>query len=80
MHVKSIKPHRTIYRFAVEGRGTFPIDMLRHDLAWPRTELDSEMLECGRGLRTVQLVSASLTLPTIRRWNSYGWEVKEVLE
>lgn len=42
-------------RFTVEGRGAFPIDMLRYDASWPISELDSAVLVNPAGTRKVTL-------------------------
>ena len=68
------------YRYTVAGIGTFPIDMLRYDQAYPDTEQDSgtiygtlnrrERPDHGNG--TVNLVG--LRPPTLGRWQSFGWD------
>lgn len=63
-------------RFIVEGRGPFPLDMLRHDEAWPRTETDANIAQdAERERRSVTLLSGRVTGPTHGRWASFGWPV-----
>lgn len=68
------------YAFDVEGKGHFPIDMLRHDQCFPMSELDSRVIEnydAVRGIRTVRLCAVSHVgwQPTDGRWDSFGWHV-----
>ena len=63
-----------LYRYSVRGRGTFPLDMLRHDRACPDTGDDVIAMECTDAERTIRLVS-HLTAPTEGRWQSFGWPV-----
>ena len=64
---------RKLCQYAVEGVGKFPLDMLRHDCAWPANQGAIENLT-KTGRRKVQL--RSLLDPTRRRWASLGWEVR----
>lgn len=75
-----IDPIRSLCEFTVEGRGSFPIDMLRYDSCWPAREgSDSFEIEAsfrprsGTGKRKVRLVGTRE--PTIGRWESFGWKV-----
>ena len=52
-------PRTYLHRYAVEGTGRFPIDMLRYDGSWPATE--------HRAPKD--------WLPTDARWRSFGWIV-----
>jgi hypothetical protein len=63
--------------FEVHGKGIFPIDMLRHDCAYP---VDAESVEAIYNvdqLKTVREVTliGSMRFPTEGRWKSFGWEV-----
>jgi hypothetical protein len=66
--------------FVVEGKGTFPIDMLRHDVANPA---DAEAVEGiqnvdrVKGSRQIRLRTARYRYITSDRWNSFGWTVLE---
>lgn len=62
----------------VEGRGPFPVDMLRYDSAFPYREEDSSkcalvyqksraIVLCRRGVNESEGTSA--------RWASFGWTV-----
>ena len=67
-----------VYVITVAGRGEFPIDMLRFDLAYPRTEEDSAVIikmfrRVVEGSHQVQLVSSKQ--PTPDRWKAFGWTV-----
>lgn len=67
------------YRYTVYGRGYFPFDMLRYDQAWPQYEEDATKFAPYREnseIREIRLVG--LNNPTIGRWISFGWNVKEV--
>jgi hypothetical protein len=73
---KSFTP--TVYVITVSGRGEFPIDMLRYDLAYPKSEEDSGVIlktfQRGEtGTHQVQLASSKQ--PTPERWKSFGWTV-----
>lgn len=78
--IAGIDPVRSLCEFTVEGRGSFPIDMLRYDSCWPAREgTDSFGIEAslrprsGRDKRKVTLVG--LREPTVGRWESFGWKV-----
>ncbi len=66
--------------FAVEGRGEFPLDMLRYDACWPKRQEDVDVLQDPeRQPRMVQLSCwrdrRRGTVATHERWASYGWTV-----
>jgi hypothetical protein len=62
----------------VEGRGRFPLDMLRYDHCWPYTTVDSaRMAPDVREKRKVVLLTNSPNAPTPRRWFSFNWTVVE---
>lgn len=78
--------------FVVRGRGEFPIDMLRYDSCVPATEKDvmrmlntlygSDVYVEGPINRDVKLRRfypvGGTAAPTVARWVSFGWEVREV--
>lgn len=65
--------------FAVGGSGEFPFDMLRYDAAYPWRERESGKLSHhARGRRIVVLRTDNRRMPTIERWQSFGWEVIQV--
>jgi hypothetical protein len=69
------------HRFVVEGRGTFPYDMLRYDQCFPDTESDSAALY-SKGTRRVHLIQYRATRsPSIEegRWSSFGWKVSTAI-
>lgn len=73
------------WTFTVSGRGHFPLDMLRRDCCWPRTQVDVEGLswpdfkqidaQFHEQERRVTLVG--VMMPTIARWLSFGWNVAD---
>ena len=65
--------------FTVEGAGTFPFDMLRYDACYPRTGADSTKLEPTETDKR-HLVLVSRFEPTRERWESFGWNVTDVVE
>jgi len=77
---------RADIRFTVEGRGNFPLDMLRYDRCFPRTGDDVMMMETQpeylRSPRCVTLLALSRESrywqPTVGRWASFGWSVVNV--
>ncbi len=63
---------KTVIKFAVRGRGRFPVDMLRYDRCWP-VENANNIID-HEGLREVTLVSNERYI-TPGRWASFGWTV-----
>jgi hypothetical protein len=82
-----IMPQKRINRdeiaaFFVEGRGRFPIDMLRYDDCWPVDTDSCLAIESSQGDREpvgamwrIQLNTISPTGPNVKRWESFGWKV-----
>ena len=70
-------PHMNTTRFDVEGRGTFPMDMLRFDRCFPISHEASRNMEPDiTSTRVVQLEAVSPRgLITPERWQSFGWTV-----
>jgi hypothetical protein len=71
-----------VYVIEVEGRGDFPIDMLRYDQCAPVFPSDASRIIADasqdvRGRRTVRLNCYSNS-PTPARWSSFGWAMKEI--
>jgi hypothetical protein len=73
------------FRFTVVGKGQFPFDMLRHDMAYPADTMSALRItpsdtRAGRMTpREVTLVHTdrhSFWTPTFGRWASCGWVVK----
>ena len=72
------------FEYAVEGFGDFPLDMLRHDSAYPADPESVAAIMAGlrwaasrkrsRELLVVRLVSQRA--PTSERWRSFGWSVR----
>lgn len=73
-------------RFTVEGRGTFPLDMLRYDACFPRTpEAVVKMKgDSNAPTRSVDLLKHHKTKDhpniTPQRWGSFGWGVLTIGE
>lgn len=64
--------------FTVEGRGTFPLDMLRYDACWPYSSEDvCKMGDDVKERRSIRLTTGSDNSPCIGRWNSFMWSAKE---
>jgi hypothetical protein len=71
------------FEYSVEGLGDFPLDMLRHDCAYPADEESVAAITAGlrwaatrkraRELLLVRLVSHRA--PTVERWRAFGWTV-----
>lgn len=66
-------------RFVVEGKGSFPFDMLRYDSCFPDTAHDSAAMEHHRHEKR-QIVLCSVgnvgsDFPTVERWRSFSWDV-----
>ena len=68
--------HERLY--VVEGRGAFPLDMLRYDSSTPTTAQDGDLAREGLRRRRVALTTCDRRAPTIRRWESFAWRVVEV--
>lgn len=65
--------------YTVIGSGSFPIDMLRYDQAFPASEYDSGIM-AESGNRQVRLNSYSAHAGKLsvsrQRWESFGWTVR----
>jgi len=68
------------YRYTVTGSGTFPLDMLRFDEAYPVDRESSFAIEHSirrvTGMVTVTLESDKH--PNARRWESFGFIVADI--
>lgn len=58
--------------FKVTGSGPFPLDMLRYDRCWPNSS-DDALEMTGPQQRTIWLRSDDKTVPTVTRWQTFGW-------
>ncbi len=60
--------------FIVEGRGEFPLDMLRHSMAWPTGTDDAAkmLLTCRRRVSVTAYLTRHVNP---KRWESFGWRV-----
>lgn len=65
--------------FQVQGRGSFPIDMLRYDSACPSHENDSHAIDRHDGERVVTLrrftKDRAKFSSSPARWASFGWPI-----
>ena len=61
--------------FRVQGRGRFPVDMLRHDCAVPAGPDDAYCVVEATDRRTVTLLAWRANDVTPARWASFGWQV-----
>ena len=73
---------KAVYEYFVTGRGEFPLDMLRHDAAWPASgdqvsKINAYYFEndIGRRRASRSIKLRSYHAPTIERWSSFGWSV-----
>jgi hypothetical protein len=67
-----------LQRFLVKGFGTFPIDMLRYDQAFPLRETESAKIIYGERGVEIELgrhVEDESDEPCYGRWQSFGWKV-----
>ena len=73
--------------YTVQGVGDFPLDMLRHDAAYPADKESVDAILAGLGwaaarkssrkTKTVSVRLISNREPTLERWRSFGWTVVE---
>ena len=71
------------FEFAVEGVGDFPLDMLRHDCAYPADQESVAAIMAGlrwaasrkRSRETLRVRLVSHRAPTSERWRTFGWTV-----
>ena len=64
--------------YTVQGKGRFPIDMLRHDQCYPMDGESAEALltpEKAEDYRTMRQVRLAGPRCTVGRWNSFGWGI-----
>ena len=78
-------PNFEITNYKVAGACDFPIDMLRYDNAWPRSESETGGLYTALSQRftarkkgIVEVELQSIGRPNGARWNSFGWHVVEI--
>lgn len=73
--------HEKMVSYEVEGHGSFPVDMLRYDCCWPKTETDSAIMDRSHrdrgGNHHYAIRVMGLKHPTEARWQSFGWKVRE---
>lgn len=81
------RPRSYVVEFWVQGVGEFPLDMLRYEKCYPRSEEDSHTMHDRERdeprmvhLQSVRPIDgraaeALLRYPTEGRWESFGWRV-----
>ena len=77
--------YANITTYKVAGVFDFPIDMLRYDQAWPRSEAETAKLYSALNLTTqprnkgfVEVELQCLGQPELLRWRSFMWKVVEI--
>jgi len=68
------------HQFTVQGHLTFPVDMLRYDACWPKTEAEdvpaiADSLNPLVKTQTYTIRMVGCLPPTEGRWASFGWKV-----
>lgn len=75
-----------VYRFTVEGRMRFPVDMLRYDACYPaNNESVTAITDSLDSLRRRENITATYKVDLVSqvhgcepaRWASFGWTVTE---
>lgn len=80
---KLIEAAQNAIGYNVEGKGAFPLDMLRYDLCWPATAGGAQQISRSiDGLSTDLRLERTIMIkglkpPTVARWASFGWKVLE---
>jgi hypothetical protein len=74
---KLIEAAQNAIEFTVEGKGMFPLDMLRYDLCWPAGGGDAAHIGGTYEAASRQIRMRGLKPPTVGRWASFGWTVVE---
>lgn len=69
--------------FTVTGMGHFPLDMLRYDHCWPAYEREMYLINNhedprSRSITIARRVDTKNEMPTIERWDSFGWTVSQI--
>jgi len=67
--------NQRMFEYEVEGKGRFPLDMLRYDQCWPADPSSVGLIDNDvRKHRVVKL--RGLKMPTTPRWVSFLWSVR----
>jgi hypothetical protein len=70
---------QSLTKYKVDGRGAFPVDMLRVDNSWPCTGHDSARILNSYGNDAKQAITlCSLRAPNFRAWLASGWQITEI--
>ena len=68
-----------MHEFVVSGNRSFPIDMLRYDTCWPRTQQDTAAIQRSLVRGSAEAIALKgLRSPTEGRWSSFGYTVSDV--
>lgn len=67
-----------MYRYTVQGAGTFPVDMLRYDRCWPSNEIYAPAITERVASRVIRV--QGLNGPSRQRWASFNWAVVSDVE
>lgn len=71
------KPNR--WKYTVQGVGCFPVDMLRYDCCWPRTQDDvANMIDLLHNTNHGPVEMIGIRPPTVARWNSFLYKVTNI--
>lgn len=68
---------------AIQGHGSFPIDMLRYDSCYPDSSEDASKIHDSlekfesKTIRVRRLVDSKKKMWTFDRWKSFGWTFVE---
>lgn len=73
-------PLKYITLFTVEGRGAFPTDMLRYNTCFPDSSVDVGNIDGTEHRKVVLVIYHPYTKAPItpKRWESFGWSVREL--
>lgn len=74
---KLIEAAQNAIEYTVEGTSSFPVDMLRYDRCWPAHGTDASYIATHPSTTLIRIHLQGLKLPTVTRWESFGWRVVE---
>ncbi len=63
------------YKFRVHGKGPFPMRLLAYYKCFPATADDACLLSGSLSESTRAIEMESITKPSPKIWNSYGWSI-----
>src|SRR5678816_4294668 len=68
-------PVNKLYEYEVEGKLSFPVDMLRYDACWPASTESALEIVSERPHEGCHVRLRSHYPPTEARWESFGWRI-----